>query len=228
MFAYPLLLRKMISMKKGVFALVITMCLSNFTYAAIALNTAASASAAIALIVSNSVKHAHIKSKGFAVTQTQDTIKGYFTIFDLTPKQRIYYYATINKDLKSRDSFLTMGTIKSIYLEPNSKSLPKFSGMIHYKYLPAYKKMYREIKCGKYIFYDENYCTIHPNLFFGEVLVTEGNKIFDLDPLTKLFNKNMFKSNFKLLVDFYNLKFNSKVPYSSFKNTWDVFEKMRQ
>jgi hypothetical protein len=39
------------------------MFLSNFPFAATALNTAA----AIAIIVSNSVKHALVKSKGFAV-----------------------------------------------------------------------------------------------------------------------------------------------------------------
>lgn len=180
------------------------------------------------LIKKNNVDHALFKSEGFAVTNSNDTLSGYFSFKNLTSKQYIYFNPKRTRPGDSTDTVLAMGTIRSIYLKSLTEQKPYIPNVITYDYLPSFQRMFRKLYTGQYDFYDENFCTQHATIVYGDIHVVKDGHAFLLDSLNQLFNKNMFKTNFRLLVDFYNTQYATHEKYAHFKNSWDVLEQLEK
>jgi hypothetical protein len=203
----------MISMKKGVFAFLITLCLNNFTYAAngFIINY---------LIMNNSYN----KIKGFAVTKSNDTIRGYFYICNTKNRAVIYHKDSIIHK-KDMDSVFKMGVLKSVFLE-NSRSFSSHI-LVEYTYIDTLGFFCHKVYTGNAEYFDNNFSMNNLSKTCRDVYILfKSGKLLLVDPYNNYINRYMFSSSFKLLIDFYNKNYCVNKPCPNFKTSLEVIKKI--
>lgn len=166
------------------------------------------------------VKHNTTKIKGFAVTIDNDTITGYFYLQNSKKGALVYQKDSIIFSNKT-DSVFKMGTIKSVFLETSKRLYsPKY---IEYTYFQSLGYFYHKVYSGNAEYYDNNFSRSNIYRTCRDVyILKKSGELLLVDPSSKYINRYMFKSSFKLLVDFYNKKYNSHYSYSKFINSLEV------
>ena len=172
------------------------------------------------LIMNNSYN----KIKGFAVTKSNDTIRGYFYICNTKNRAVIYQKDSI-KHNSNMDSVFKMGVLKSVFLE-NSRSFSSHI-LVEYTYIDTLGFFCHKVYTGNAEYFDNNFSMNNLSKTCRDVYILfKSGKLLLVDPYDNYINRYMFSSSFKLLIDFYNKNYCVNKPCPNFKTSLEVIKKI--
>jgi hypothetical protein len=170
------------------------------------------------LILMQVMRDNNVKTKGFAVTVKNDTLKGYFLLD--------YYKGVVfQKEQTSMDqssnSILDNRSLKSIFLELRGLDNSGANNFTEYVYLPEYGRIFRKIYSGTNDYYDENKSRRTPERVIGDIVVLQKGTTKSIAHIS-----TRDKSPKKSLVDFLNKTWQMSFSYKDFRTTIEVIREI--
>lgn len=170
------------------------------------------------IVIQQVIAASHRKTKGFAITSGNDTLKGYFSLNQ--PKGVVFQSEKSDSSNPNRDSSLQKSSFKSVFLKLNPKGFHSVDGFSEYNFFPEFDKILRKIFSDRNDYYDENLNNEQTAWkTAGDIfIVQKGSNIIRISTRDK--------STFKSLVDYLNKTWRANYSNKDFKTSIDVIREI--